>query len=288
MLTLLNEKDTHAAYLALRGRIEQLPGVSGRFYYNRVGYRLDRWIVSFSESSDLISIQADARSSSTVEFNFSPSGLSRFASDGAEQFLLRAPRAPGLSKDLILRTLSDFKVESINGSEWLAVSSLQGVDLLGRIAHFTDRWDAARRGGDMSDIPSDVPPPTSGYDNPGPANGGTRREVSWTSPHNEVFRIVASKLKEDGWLTSRGHQHADLFRERNGIRLLIEVKPSCDTYEIIVAIGQLVVYAQNTPACLKAIAAPGPLQVDDDIKSAMTALSIIFLNTREPSEWQLP
>ena len=91
----------------------------------------------------------------------------------------------------------------------------------------------------------------------GPRGDGTRSEAVWSAKHSPLCDRIVRELKD--FLPVNGHPwRPDILCEApDGSLVLIEVKPTCDTHNIITAIGQLTAYSDGLFNVTKIIAAPG-------------------------------
>ncbi|MBV8443949.1 MAG: hypothetical protein JO312_25910 [Hyphomicrobiales bacterium] len=82
----------------------------------------------------------------------------------------------------------------------------------------------------------------------GPRGWGTKSAAVWTAKHSPLCEDIIAELEAfepvDGY-----PWRPDIFREsRDGRLVLIEVKPDCDSHNIITEIGQLIAYSHVVTA----------------------------------------
>jgi hypothetical protein len=121
----------------------------------------------------------------------------------------------------------------------------------------------------------------------GAQTGGDRTAAIWSAKHSPLVKEIGNGLDKFGWKKKIGGEpwQPDLLRESPGgdTRILIEVKPDCDTHNVITAIGQVVCYSSGMKNVLKVIAVPGskslPIHITNVLKS--NNIKILDLDERD-------
>jgi hypothetical protein len=119
----------------------------------------------------------------------------------------------------------------------------------------------------------------------GAQSGGERSAATWSAKHSPWVKEIGDVLNDLGWkekIKGRPWQ-PDLLRQSpaGDKRILIEVKPDCDTHNVITALGQVTCYSSGMKNVIKVIAVPGSKSIRNHITDVLKSSNIEILDLDE-------
>ena len=112
----------------------------------------------------------------------------------------------------------------------------------------------------------------------GPSGGGVRSEAVWNAQHSQLWERISSELNSFVPVDGYPWRPDILCEAPDKSLLLIEVKPACDSHNIITAIGQLIAYSSNLWRVTRVIAAPGTKLMKEHLVNVIKAQGIKLLD----------
>lgn len=135
------------------------------------------------------------------------------------------------------------KTYQIHGHDYYKIGNIDDDNLFEKIMNFHISRFNSQNGYNNASLGDRV-----GF-NPGAVLGGIRSEATFDAKHHPITTALKNAItklgfKEDSCKIVR----PDLLVEKNGKKILFEVKPFSSSHELILALGQLLVYNQVVKA----------------------------------------
>jgi hypothetical protein len=115
--------------------------------------------------------------------------------------------------------------------------------------------------------------------------GGKRSAATWSAIHSPYVKEIGRILDKLGWKQKIPGQswHPDILRgsPTRDKRVLIEVKPTCGTHNVIAAIGQVICYSSGMKNVIKVIAIPGSNLLKSHMRNVLETNDIKILDLDE-------
>lgn len=163
-----------------------------------------------------------------IEFMFGPRRAAAFAQDLKEVWLIHTGTVHRNQK----KPYSE-RTASIAGRSVFLVTNMDSPSIVSDLIRFHESRSAS----------STLPRLAFAID-AGAFKGGTRAAVVFEAHHAPVVNVLAKLVASGGWepVGRAGSGNPDLVVERDGRKVLFEVKSGCDVHSLICAVGQCKVY----------------------------------------------